>query len=773
MRTGRCGFAVCLSLVLWGGNAIGQSNPSVVTTLVQESSNNTSACSSSTNPAGNQTYCTANFNGFHTNANDTAAETQIPVSPAGHVSNVSIKELLYPGWTGKVLCEYQPWFGASNHKSIGYNENSADTVAAQDSYMLSVGCDVNLIDFYGSLDPGQSFNLATTAAVFADLDNRAGYPLKFGIMEDKGALSATCSTSSTNESATVTCLENALIEDMDYVDSNYATSGAYFTDGGDPVIFSFITQSEWTVLSAADWNTIWSTVKAHTDTYAAPFKYILEFGSFTSATYNNGEYAWMQPPAYNPTEQFWWGSITSLAPSYLDNLYSAGIAHPNQITVGGLWKGFDDNNASWSGNRVIAEQCGQVLLYTANEIAKYFGGSNPQLPYVQIATWNDYEEGTAVEPGIDNCYTVNASISGSKVSWSLVASDTYASPSTIHHFNVYYADASGNLYSAASNISPTTTSLDLSSLVPAGTWTIYVEMVGQPLIINRMSNPVSFGGGVPGITFAPATLSFLPQALNSTSSAQQVTVTNTGAGVLSISGVAGSGEFSVVNNTCTGSIAASSSCSFGVTFTPSNMGSQAGFITVTSNAPGTNTLTLGGSGADFSVNATPGTQTVTAGTAANYTISVPSAGANFANSITLTCNGLPADSTCTFAPASVNAGTPSALTITTRATQTAMLRRAIKTQGSPLLAGWLQFSGFGIVGLALGGTLKRRQRIKLGAIAVALAMIFCFALGCGGVSQGAPNNPIVPGTPSGTYSVTVSASSGSLTHSTALTLVVK
>jgi len=34
--------------------------------------------------------------------------------------------------------------------------------------------------------------------------------------------------------------------------------------------------------------------------------------------------------------------------------------------------------------------------------------------------------------------------------------------------------------------------LDLSSIVPPGTWNIYVEMVGQPLIINRMSNPVTF-----------------------------------------------------------------------------------------------------------------------------------------------------------------------------------------------------------------------------------------------------------------------------------------
>jgi hypothetical protein len=87
---------------------------------------------------------------------------------------------------------------------------------------------------------------------------------------------------------------------------------------------------------------------------------------------------------------------------------------------------------------------------------------------------------------------VNASLTGSVLSWSLISSDpTYASISTVHHFTVYYADASGNLYLAASNVPVTTNSHDLSSIVPPGTWNIYVEMIGQPLMINRMSNAVT------------------------------------------------------------------------------------------------------------------------------------------------------------------------------------------------------------------------------------------------------------------------------------------
>jgi hypothetical protein len=462
-------------------------------TLVQQTANDTSLCSSSNDPGVNPAYCTALFDGFGSNPNDIGVQTLVPGSPAGHVSNLSIKQLMYSGWNGRVVCEYQPWFGLSSHKAVGYNENLPATVAAQDSYMLAEGCDIVLVDYYGALSSNQSFNLATTNTVFADTNGRSGYPLKFGIMEDKGALKSTCPTSGQTESATVTCLQNSLMKEMDYINANYANSPAYWTDGGQPVVAYFGGKSDWPVLTATDWDSVWAAVKNHTDTYSIPFKYIFQFGSFTSNAYDAGRYGWVQPPAYGSTQQFWWGANNGSSPVYLDNLYNAGLSHPSQLTIGALYKGFDDFEASWSGNRAVAQQCGQVLLKTANEISKYFGGTKPQIPYVQVITWNDYEEGTAVEEGIDNCYTVSSSMSGNVLSWSLVASDAvYASTSTVHHFTVYYADASNNLYVAANSLSVGTNSLDLSTIIPPGTWTIYVEMVGQPLIINRMSNGVAY-----------------------------------------------------------------------------------------------------------------------------------------------------------------------------------------------------------------------------------------------------------------------------------------
>lgn len=481
-------FMAALSgTALAGGSGV---MPAPIGPLGAEVSNNTSACSSSSDLLGNLLYCGNLFEGSSANPLDSAAQTLAPDSPAGHVSNVSLHELMYDGWNGKMICEYQPWFGNPSHKDIGYNENDSRTVIAQDSAMINQGCDIVLIDYYGMLNPAQSFDLTTTNLIAADLNSRAGTPLKFGLMEDKGALTSSCPTNGAGVDQTA-CLQTALIKEMDSIHQNYANTNAYWTDNGQPVIVSFVTQSGWTNPSP-NWTTIWTNVKIHTDTYSTPFKYILQYGSFTTAPYDNGRFGWIQVTAYDATKQFWWGSNSNPSPTYLDSLYSSGRTHPSQLTIGALYKGFDDNYAAWGGNRVMAQQCGQVLLNTALEVNKYFGGANPQIRYMQVVTWNDYEEGSEVESGIDNCYTVSASLSGNLLSWSLLSSDLYASPATVHHFNVYFADASGNLYPAATNLPTTAASLDLSTLVPSGTWNIYVEMVGQPLILNRMSDGLTY-----------------------------------------------------------------------------------------------------------------------------------------------------------------------------------------------------------------------------------------------------------------------------------------
>jgi hypothetical protein len=76
--------------------------------------------------------------------------------------------------------------------------------------------------------------------------------------------------------------------------------------------------------------------------------------------------------------------------------------YPDKIAVGAAWAGFDDSRASWSLNRHISSRCGQTFTDTLNFWRKYYSADDP-LPYLLVETWNDYEEGTDVEPGIPTC----------------------------------------------------------------------------------------------------------------------------------------------------------------------------------------------------------------------------------------------------------------------------------------------------------------------------------------------------------------------------------
>src|SRR5437879_7540412 len=59
----------------------GTGGPGPVPTHFQQTSNNTSLCSSSNDPGGNLSYCTAFFEGFTTSPNNTAAQTLVVDSP--------------------------------------------------------------------------------------------------------------------------------------------------------------------------------------------------------------------------------------------------------------------------------------------------------------------------------------------------------------------------------------------------------------------------------------------------------------------------------------------------------------------------------------------------------------------------------------------------------------------------------------------------------------------------------------------------------------------
>ena len=168
-------------------------------------------------------------------------------------------------------------------------------------------------------------------------------------------------------------------------------------------------------------------------------------------------------------------------------------------------------------------------------------------------------------------------------------------------------------------------------------------------------------------------------------------------------------------------------------------------------------------------------QTVTAGQTARYSLAVaPSNG--FSGTVTLTCSGAPTAATCSVSPSSVSVSGTSSTPFTVSVATTSRASIASVWPRLPGPIGWM-------IALLLGGLLSVRfaaQRRALAKISThakgwLLALVFVVLIGmigCGGGSSSTVKTPVQTGTPIGTYTVVVSATSGSTTHTQNLTLVV-
>ena len=101
-------------------------------------------------------------------------------------------------------------------------------------------------------------------------------------------------------------------------------------------------------------------------------------------------------------------------------------------------------------------------------------------------------------------------------------------------------------------------------------------------------------GGVASVS--PSTLTFTSQKQFTTSKAQSATLSNTGTAPLAIASVTASGDYAQTNH-CPASLAAGSSCTINVTFTPTYSAARVGWVTVNLTDPASLvTVSLTGTG---------------------------------------------------------------------------------------------------------------------------------------------------------------------------------
>ncbi len=274
----------------------------------------------------------------------------------------------------------------------------------------------------------------------------------------------------------------------------------------------------------------------------------------------------------------------------------------------------------------------------------------------------------------------------------------------------------------------------------------------------------------PSVTLSPNTLSFGDTPVGGNSPAQNITLTSNGTGAVNISRVDVSGDF-VESNTCGTTVAVGGNCTISVMFHPTVAGARSGTVTITDNVAGSpQTITLNGNGGSgFVLQSTPAgttpSATVNAGQSATYNLNVNSV-LNFAGTVSLSCSGAPAGASCSVNPSSFQLNANSSVPVSISVSTTGRSTAALMHNGARFWTSIVAVLGLFLMCIRTESSRKRHSGFVMGLIASVLLGI----AGCGGGGTTGP--PVMSGTPAGTYTITISGTSGSVSQSMPVVLKV-
>ncbi len=326
--------------------------------------------------------------------------------------------------------------------------------------------------------------------------------------------------------------------------------------------------------------------------------------------------------------------------------------------------------------------------------------------------------------------------------------------------------------------------------VPPSGGSCAIQVTFTPTAVGTLTGTVTITDSSPGsphtaqltglgaqatATPSPTSLSFPGQLVGIPSPSKTITITNSGAVNLQVSRVQTTGPFGE-NNSCSAPVQPKQQCTINVTFTPTATGATTGAVSITDNAANSpQTIPLKGAGTTgFEITTPMPNASVNAGGTATFSLAATGS-TGFSGSVQFTCSGLPPASTCTASPNPLNltGGSPSTVSVAVATTaQTTAQYRA--KQGVLACLPYKRMLGtiasafmLGTVLMPVGLLGKRGENKKRSLVFIGLALL-SIGFGCGG---GDGSN--VTGTPSGTYPITVTASSGSISQPTTLTLKVQ
>jgi hypothetical protein len=375
--------------------------------------------------------------------NNTSASTRAGNPAAGNANpgNVSRVDIhrLFPNFRGKVFAHYMPWWGYNaKHIDIGMSEHDRATVRAQVEDMIARGFDGVVVSESNSND----FTIKATQTLADEIRQHPGF--QFILTYTKWGLKDTAA------------LERTLQQDG----RQYFSSPNYYRRDGRPVVIFFERPN------GIDFEVAKRAVSPQ------PLFIFRNPSGFTQPA-ADGAFAWL-PQNNDPRGDKYYGDF-----------YRAANENRGKLAIGSIYPGMNDQLASWGKGRRLSQRCGKTLVDVGAAVPN-------SVDLLQVLTWNDYEEGTSVEPGMDNCGSLTIMLQGDE----LRLQPEFAgegSAATTDHYALYSTRDGKAATLIADNLPANTGSVDLRKYsLPAGRQSLLVQMVGKPLIQNRLSNSVEY-----------------------------------------------------------------------------------------------------------------------------------------------------------------------------------------------------------------------------------------------------------------------------------------
>lgn len=443
--------------------------------------------------------------------------------PAGNVSDEDIHGYLYQGQQTKIFANFMMGFCTEgegprchNNVRVGYNSDDDRTVAAQVEDLRRRHIDGAIVSWSGSGTRMDDATVKFQRYVNSRYCNGPQHcdPM-YVIMYDSASLDYNVESTGVRKTTSRGCgkesgraYENCVVthirNDMCYLNGTHFGNDAYLKSNGRPVLLIF---PKGGVIPPSGGAPSWADVWKHVDDFdkdipkwcgqrpynannGIPLLVFEHADGFTHQS-SSGAYAWVRVKGTDPRQaQFNFSIYQSHDPASLDGFYQAARQNLDKQIWGAAYKGFNSSQSAWGTNRLLDQECGRLWVASLTESNRFF--NDRPLPFLQLVTWNDYNEGTEIESGIDNCLRVEASANGDTLSWTLRPTTRIATLATVSRVEIYDSTDGENLTLLQSVQPASSGTVNLASLRP-GPHQLFVRMVGKNSILNRVSAAVRYG----------------------------------------------------------------------------------------------------------------------------------------------------------------------------------------------------------------------------------------------------------------------------------------